>query len=155
MAENGQRSKKVEANRLSRAELGLRLDSGAKHLPKPQSMVRIREIAKKIVAGQTRLNLLDWIEETWEVGESTAEKYYNAAIAYLTPVDEENFKEKLSAKLSARYEQLYKDAYEARQYKVAREILDSLSKLYGVSGGNKVTIAENNEGDKVIQVTFD
>lgn len=123
----------------------------------PTSEVRIIEMAKKIVKGSTRMELLDEAMENWGISKMQADRYYDAALRYLLPEpgNEEDYREKMQAKLLARYEALYKKAEEQGSIKAAREILDSMAKMYGLTSGNKVQIAENADGDKIINITFE
>ena len=122
--------------------------------PTPGTVLKVIEIAKKITKGKTRLDVMN---EMMAEGCSMrkAEYYYDAAVRFLTPNDPEEFKKGLIAKNMAKFEDLYQKAYEAGQYKTCRDILDSLNKMYGLSGGNQVNIAENAEGERVIQIKFD
>ena len=76
-------------------------------------------------------------------------------LAYLLPKDIEQHSEKMAAKLISQYENLYEKAVDRENIKVAKDILDSMAKLYGLVGGNKVQMAENANGERVIQITFD
>lgn len=123
-------------------------------LPSPATLIKIVDIAKYIAAGKSMLSTFDYIREKWGIKSDTSVRtYYNAALSYLIP-DEED-RDKIAAKLASRYEQLYEKAYDNGQYKTARDILDSLAKLSGLVGGNSVRIAENERGDRLIEVKFD
>lgn len=137
---------------------GIVLDPSKDKHASPTSEVRVIEMAKKVVKGSTRMELLEEAMVNWGISRWQAEKYYDAALRYLLPErgDEQEYREKMQAKLLARYEALYKKAEEQRSLKIAREILDSMAKMYGlIGGGNKVNITENAEGDKSIEITFE
>ena len=124
----------------------------------PSSEVLVIEIAKKIISGGTRIDLVHEIMGNKGISKVQAEKYYDAALRYLlpSPGEEEKFRDKMQAKLIARYEKLYDMAIKQNSVKQAREVLDSMAKLYGLTGGgNKVQIAEDGEGTKVINISFD
>lgn len=127
------------------------------HNADPATQFKVIELAKKIVKGGTKVKLVEDFAKTYEVTTHHAEKYYNAALRYLLPSPEEqqDFREKMQAKLVARYEDLYEKAVERNNVKQAREVLDSMAKLYGLIGGNKVQIAESAEGDRVINISFE
>ena len=38
---------------------------------------------------------------------------------------------------------------------IAKEILDSMAKIYGVAGGDKVIVKEDTQGNKEITISFD
>lgn len=124
----------------------------------PSVEVVVIETAKKIISGGTRIDLVHEIMSDKGISKVQAEKYYDAALRYLlpSPGEEEKFRDKMQAKLIARYEKLYDMAIKQNSVKQAREVLDSMAKLYGLTGGgNKVQIAEDGEGTKVINISFD
>lgn len=149
------RSKIYEERVRSLVDAGLCLNPSADYLPNPQTIAKLMYIVKLIAQGKSKINCVDYITNEYGVSESTAIKYYDAAVTFLIPEDGSVQKEKSIAILQTRYEQLYEKAYEREQYKTARDILDSLAKLQGLTGGNTVKIAENAEGDRMIQITFD
>lgn len=149
------RSKIYEERLESLKDAGLTLVTGNGCTPTPQTVVKIMYIVKLISQGKSKIHCIDYIMDEYGVGESTAMKYYDAAVSFLVPADGSVEKEKCIALLQTKYEQLYERAYEAGQLKTARDILDSLAKLQGLTGGNSVKIAENAEGDRMIQITFD
>lgn len=118
---------------------------------------RVIEIADKIIQGEPRYKLLKYISKAYGVAEPQAKRYYDAALKYLVPSEEEqaDFREKMRAKLLARYEELYQGAVENRNTKIAKEVLDSMAKIYGLSGGDKVSIKEDMDGSKEITISFD
>lgn len=126
------------------------------NIASPASELRVIETAKKIVKGKTKMSVVGWLKETYGYSDVQAEKYYAAGLRYLLPSPEEQmeFREKLQAKLFARYEALYEQAEEQHNIKAAREILDSMAKLFGFTNRNMVQIAENADGDKVINISF-
>jgi hypothetical protein len=77
-------------------------------------------------------------------------------LRYLVPSEEEQegFREKMQAKLMERYETLYKDAVDRHSTKIAKEILDSMAKMYGLTQGDSVKIKEDQEGNKEIEISF-
>jgi len=144
------------------------LANGNKHLdPKtgemvfwnasPRTVVDVLGIAERIVKGESRMSILKSLREIGELNDKQAIARYDAAIRYLMPTQEEQeeMREKMMAKVLARYERLYEKAMDRDSINQAREILDSISKLYGLTGGNRVQIAENADGDKVINISFD
>lgn len=145
-------SKKKEEDIKALAERGVVINDG--HSVKPGTLLRIIDISKDISKGKPRLDIISDLMEKFEIPKKKAEQYYEAAIAYLMPEDVEKHQEKMAAKLVVQYEELYRRAVENNQIKTARDILDSLAKIYQLTGGNRVQIAENQEGDKQITITF-
>lgn len=136
-------------------DLGLSLAPERGCTPTPETVKKMLEVVKKITKGGNELEILDWIQDTYGYGMPMAKKIYTAALNFLIPAEPEETKKQSIAVLEARYEELYKRAYEAGQFKTARDILDSLAKLKGYTGGNSVRIAENERGDRLIEVKFD
>lgn len=145
------------------------LDNGAKkrdpktgemvpYPPSPRTVVDVLNIAERIAKkGETKMTIVKDMVENIGYSEQQATERYEAALRYLMPTEQEQeqFREKMMAKILARYERLYERAIERDSLNQAREILDSISKLYGLSGGNRVQIAENAEGEKIINIQFD
>lgn len=150
-AEKVKEKQKADMKKL--AERGVVLSPG--HTVRPGTLIKIMDIAKQISKGTPRLDILAEMGEKYGFDEKEAAKYYDLALTYLMPKDIEQHQEKMAAKLVSQYEVLYQKAVENNQIKTARDILDSLSKIYGLTGGNKVQIAENANGEKVINITFD
>lgn len=149
------RSKIYEERVRSLVDAGLCLNPSGENLPSPQTVAKLMYIVKLIAQGKSKIHCVDYITKEYGVSESTAIKYYDAAVTFLIPEDGSVQKEKSIAILQTRYEQLYEKAYGEGQYKTARDILDSLAKLQGLIGGNSVKIAETAEGDRFIEVKFD
>lgn len=145
-------SKKKQEDLKALAERGVVLTEG--HSVLPGTLLRIIDIAKDISKGKPRLDIVSDLMDKYGICRKKAEQYYDAAIAYLMPEDVEKHQEKMAAKLVTQYEELYKRAVDRDMIKTARDILDSLAKIYQLTGGNKVQIAENQEGDKQITITF-
>ena len=149
-------SKKLYRKRLEEfRDMGLSLAPERGCTPTPETVKKMLEVVKKIAKGGNELEILDWIQDTYGYGFAMAKKYYTAALNFLVPAEPEETRQQSIAVLEARYEELYKKAYDNGQYKTARDVLDSLAKLKGYTGGNSVRIAENEKGDRLIEVKFD
>lgn len=119
---------------------------------KADTIVKVKLVAKMITKGKTRETCLDYIMENFGVGEAQAVNYYQSALHFLTPTEEE--KERLIDKNFARLETLYEEAYERHNYKECRELIAEINKMAGITG-NKVQIARNKEGEELISISFD
>ena len=147
-------SKKKKEDLKKLAEKGVYLNEG--HTVKPGTLVKVIDIAEQIAQGKSRLNVIDYIRNKYGIeATSDCDNYYNMGLAYLLPKDIEQHSEKMAAKLVSQYENLYEKALERENIKVAKDILDSMAKIYGLTGGNKVQMAENADGERIIQITFD
>ena len=147
---------KGEEGRKELAKAGVSIDG---HVLSERSMLNVMLIADKLANGESYLTLKKWIMEEFKVGPKQADNYYYAAMKYLAPKDIAKAREAVAAKLVANYEKLYMEAKDRGALSVAKDILDSLMKLYGLNKEqNKVQIAEETttEGtQKVINITFD
>lgn len=119
--------------------------------PSNTTRYRVKEVAKRIAKGKTRDYCLDFIQETYKLSEQQSIKIYNSAMKYLIPTEPEQ-QEMIRAKLYARYEDLYEQAIEAKNFKVAREVLDSEAKIAGLVSGTKIGVKTENEE---IVIAFD
>ena len=59
---------------------------------KPQTIERIISVAKMLSEGMSRKSALEWIMTNYEVGDRQARAYYTAALRYLIPDNEEEYK---------------------------------------------------------------
>lgn len=136
-------------------ELGLSLVPEKDTTPSPAVVLKVLEIVKHIQKGETQVDIYKWICDEYGLSLSMAKKYYTAALNFLLPQSGSEAQERALQTLLIRYEELYKRAYEAGQLKTARDILDSLAKLNGLTGGNSIKYAENANGERMVVVTFD
>lgn len=120
------------------------------------STERVFQVADKIIEGMPRYRLIEWIKKKYGIKDIQAKRYYDAALKYLLPSEEEleDFQAKMQAKLLARYEELYDDAVKRHSTKIAKEILDSMAKIYGIGGNNSVKIRDDANGTKEIEISF-
>lgn len=134
------------------AERGMYIHEG--HAPKPGTFLRIMDIAEDIAKGKPYIKIITEFVDKYGIDKKKAEDYYEAAIAFLTPKDIDKYQQKMAAKLLAQYENLYERASENGQLKTARDILDSIAKICQLTGGNRVQIAKNDNGEEVINIQF-
>lgn len=137
-------------------EEDIKLVPTAEHGASATTVKRVLEIVDKIIEGEPRYKLLKYIKTKYGLKELQAQRYYDAALKYLVPseAEQEGYREKMQAKLLARYEDLYKTALDSNQTKTAKDILDSMAKIYGLTGGDKVSIREDMNGSKEIEISF-
>lgn len=134
----------------------VKLCTSDEHGASPETVRRVLDIADKIIEGEPRYKLIQYIKDKYNLKNQSATLYYDAALRYLvpSPEEQEDYREKMQAKLLARYENLYKEAMSRHSTKIAKEILDSMAKIYGVAGGNQVTVKEDMDGNKEIEISF-
>ncbi len=121
----------------------------------PATVARVEEAAKMISKGKGRAEVIEYIQNKYGLEYDTARKYFVSACHFLIPDDQEGFRESLIKQNIERLEKIITDAMAAKNYKAAREAIDTLNKTLGVYGnGNAVVINKNNEGDEQIIVKF-
>lgn len=105
----------------------------AKHpTSSPETKVRIIETARKISKGWTRLETIQWVMETYELSEQSAEKYWNAALSYLAvKATDAEYVAKMRERTVATLERLIQSEIEERRYKEANTSMELMSKLLG------------------------
>lgn len=98
----------------------------------PETRVRIIETARKISKGWTRLETIQWVMETYELSEQSAEKYWNAALSYLAvKVTDAEYIAKMRERTVATLERLIQSEIEEGRYKEANTSMELMSKLLG------------------------
>lgn len=98
----------------------------------PDTLAKIKTVAKMISKGKSRLTCLEYIQENYNVGEMQARKYYWAALDYLRIDNDDQEGERLRTKLIALLESQIedleqRDSVEAR--KAAQSAADLIAKL--------------------------
>jgi hypothetical protein len=108
------------------------LDPGAHQTSSPETKVRIIETARKISKGWTRLETIEWIKQTYELSEQSAEKYWNAALSYLAvKATDAEYIAKMRERTVATLERLIQTEIEEGRYKEANTSMELMSKLLG------------------------
>lgn len=98
----------------------------------PETRVRIIETARKISKGWTRLETIEWVKETYQLSEQSAEKYWNAALSYLAvKATDAEYIAKMRERTVSVVERLIQTEIEEHRYKEANSSLELLSKLLG------------------------
>lgn len=98
----------------------------------PDTLAKIKAVAKMISKGKSRLTCLEYIQENYNVGENQAKKYYWAALDYLRLENDDQEAERLRTKLITLLENQIeelnsKESVEAR--KAAQSAADLIAKL--------------------------
>lgn len=121
----------------------------------PVTVARVEEAAKMVSKGKGRAEIIEYLQKKYDMSYETARKYFISACHFLIPDDQEGFRESLIKQNIERLEKIITDAMAAKNYKAAREAIDTLNKTLGVYGnGSAVVINKNNEGDEQIIVKF-
>lgn len=98
----------------------------------PETKVRIIETARRISKGWTRLETLQWLQQTYEIGEKMGAQYWNAALSYLAvKATDTEYIAKMRERTVATLERLIQTEIEEGRYKEANTSMELLSKLLG------------------------
>lgn len=119
----------------------------------PQTQERVLKIAKMITAGKSRETIQDYIKKNFKVAERQARAYYGAAMRYLLPDDEEEYRNTLIQANLSRLETIVEKCMSGKDYKDAIAAIKEMNNV--IAPRNNVTIAKNKEGDEVISISFD
>lgn len=121
----------------------------------PATIARVEEAAKMISKGKGRADVIEHLQKKYDMSYNTAQKYFISACHFLIPDDQAGFKEGLIKQNIERLEKIINDSLEEKQYKTAREAIDTLNKTLGAYGqGSSIVINKNSEGDEQIIVNF-
>ena len=93
---------------------------------------RIREISKLLINGNNRDSIIQYSSMNWNIGERQTDKYIQKARETI----ETSIKKSIGydyAKAVCRYEELYKQSIDRKDYKTAVNINKELSNLQGIS----------------------
>ncbi len=128
-----------------------------KHCPAVASTaVRISTLAHKIAEGMSRQNAIEYAMREFNIGESQAKKYYRAAINYLLPTDVEEHRKELAMSNIQRLEHIIEEAMKEKQWKIAREAIDTLNKMTGVTDkGVAIGVRTDKDGNNEVMIKFD
>lgn len=132
------------------------INSDKNQMPSNVSLAKVIELSKMLSKGKSRQYVLDYAMSHYDVNEAQAKRYYSAAARYLIPDDVEEFRKGLIQANMDRLETIIEKCMEQGQWKVAREAIDSLNKMFGVTGGVQVGIQTDKENNtQQIVIKFD
>jgi len=123
--------------------------------PTAMTVSRVLELAKMLTKGKSRQSVIEYAMSHYNIDEVQAKRYYSAASKYLIPEDMDEFRRGLIQTNMDRLETIIERCMETGQYKVARDAIDSLNKMFGINGsGVQIGIqtdTENNTQQVVIK----
>lgn len=119
----------------------------------PATQARVMMVARMITAGKSRETIQDYIKKNFNVEERQARAYYTAAMRYLMPEDEEEYRNALIQANLSRLETIVEKCMSGKYYKEAISAIKEMNNV--IAPRNNVTIAKNKEGDEVISISFD
>lgn len=117
----------------------------------PETKLRIAKVAEKISKGWTKFETKKWIENEWEVGNDSSNKYWNAAMTLLakdayTSEHVEEMRQKALATLDRAIQEEIKNG----KYKELNGSLELMSRLMGYSQPQKLEV----KADTSIKFSF-
>ena len=107
--------------------------------------------------GKSRATIIQHLIDTYGYSPQTAARYYESAVIYLVPDNDEEYRRNLIKANTTRLETIYERAMEERQYKVAREAIAELNKMAGIKGeGVQIGVQTDKQNDtQQIIIKFD
>ena len=115
---------------------------------------RVMQIAERVSKGESRMGLQRWMQENWQIGDSQASAYYMAAVRYLIPDDEDEYKKGLIQANLNRLEEIVENTMTGRNYNLAISAIKELNRMLGI-GGDKNTVEVATDGaNTVFRVSF-
>ena len=133
------------------ARKGISLD--ADYELTPTSEYRVKQIVKAISKGRSRYTTIEKYSKEWGISESQTQKYYAAALESLCFSEGEW--QAIKHQNLVRLEKIYEDAISANDRKNAIAAVQEINKMAGVTGGSKVDIKKDAEGNEEIVIAFD
>ena len=123
----------------------------------PETVMKIQDAAKMIAKGKSRATVMEHLQTEYGLAPSTAKQYYNDAIHYLLPDNDEEFKNNLIKVNYERLNTIIQESMDSGNYRVAREAIETQNKMCGVNqNGITVGVAtdQKNNTQQVI-IKFD
>ena len=147
----------MPTKKLPKVNSSINMHKGRNKGAEPATVMKVQEAAKMISAGKSRATILETLQEKYHIGYDQANHLYGAGIRFLIPEDEDEFRKELIAKNIARLEKIVEESMDARQWKIAREAIDSLNKMIGIgNGGFQVAVNNDKENNtQQIYIKFD
>ena len=123
----------------------------------PETVMKVQTAAKMISAGKTRATVMEFLQTEYGIAPSTAKQYYNDAVHYLLPDNDEEFKANLIKINYERLDKIIQESMAAGNYRVAREAIDTQNKMCGIhQNGITVGVATDQKNNtQQVVIKFD
>ena len=103
-----------------------------RHKATPETNKRVNEVAKKISKGWTKFETQEWIKETWNLNDTSASRYWNAALNKLAQdASDDAYVQEMRKKTISTLDRLIQTEIEEHRYKEANTSMELMSKLMG------------------------
>lgn len=110
-------------------------------------------MAEKIaVSGWTRLDVVNFVKERYDLSDVQAKRYWQAANKVFIPEDVEKYRESLFNKNIALLETIIKKALDTNNLKEANNAIKTMSAILGY-GGKQIEIKDGDK-NQTITITF-
>lgn len=122
-----------------------------------ETIKKVEEAAKLISNGKTRATVIEYLQNEYGIAYDTARKYYNDAIHYLLPDNDEEFRQNLVKVNYERLDKIIQESMAAGNYRVAREAIDTQNKMCGIhQNGITVGVATDQKNNtQQVVIKFD
>lgn len=99
--------------------------------PTAETKRRIREVLKRIRKGQNKIDIIDWLSESYSLGEKQANDYYHDAL-YLIQQSHSNEEDAAAIREEQieRIKYMLEDALNSNDRKTATKCQEMLNKIY-------------------------
>lgn len=113
--------------------------------PTAETIARVSRAAKMISKGQPRSDVMDMLENDYNLSHEQARRYYVAATRYLLPKDPEKYREGLIQANIERLEKVIDEGLKSKNYKLVRDTIETLNKM--LMGGQSIQVGVKNNPD--------
>lgn len=116
------------------------------------------QVQDMVADGKSRASIMKFLQDQG-MAKSTAENIYYQALKDMTPSPDllDDYRKGIIQVNLGRLEKIIDETiggnYQNKQ--VALKAISEINKMLGLSEGNNVTIAQNKEGDQIIQIKFE
>lgn len=109
------------------------------HTATPETKLRVAQVAEKISKGWTKFEVEKWVKEQFNVKDSSANRYWNAALATLA-LDAHNSEhvEEMRKKILITLDRALQSEVEQGRYKEMNQTADLISRLMGFQAPQKI-----------------
>lgn len=116
------------------------------HTSTPETKLRIAQVAEKISKGWTKFEVEKWVKEQFNVKDSSANRYWNAALATLA-LDAHNSEhvEEMRKKILVTLDRALQSEVEQGRYKEMNQTADLISRLMGFQAPQKIEAKVDSE----------
>jgi len=127
-------------------------------LPIESKITRL-QVIDMVADGKSRSSIMKFLQDQG-MGRSAAEDMYYNALKEMAPSPDllDDYKKGIIQVNLGRLEKIIDDCIDKESYQskqVAIKAISEINKMLGINDTNSVTIANNKEGDQIIQIKFE